>query len=139
MAPSGDPITQKRLEKHLKITGGKVFTRFPPEPNGYLHIGHAKAMFVDFGLAKASGGNCYLRFYDTNPEAEKKEYIDHIQEIIDWIGWEPFKVTYSSDYFQDLYDLAVELIKRDRAYVDHQVRILLSHRQDKAALGLEIS
>jgi glutaminyl-tRNA synthetase len=86
--------SKERLEKHLKITGGKVFTRFPPEPNGYLHIGHAKAMFVDFGLAKASGGNCYLRFDDTNPEAEKKEYIDHIQEIIDWIGWEPFKVVF---------------------------------------------
>ncbi|KAL0430153.1 UNVERIFIED_CONTAM: Glutamine--tRNA ligase, cytoplasmic [Sesamum radiatum] len=81
------------LDKHLKVTGGKVFTRFPPEPNGYLHIGHAKAMFVDFGLAKERGGCCYLRYDDTNPEAEKKEYIDHIEEIVGWMGWKPFKFT----------------------------------------------
>ncbi|XP_028069710.1 glutamine--tRNA ligase-like isoform X2 [Camellia sinensis] len=108
------------LEKHLKATGGKVFTRFPPEPNGYLHIGHAKAMFINFGLAKERGGCCYLRYDDTNPEAEKKEYIDHIEEIVRWMGWEPFKITYASDYFQDLYELAVELIRRGHAYVDHQ-------------------
>ncbi|KZV38221.1 glutaminyl-tRNA synthetase-like [Dorcoceras hygrometricum] len=108
------------LEKHLKVTGGKVFTRFPPEPNGYLHIGHAKAMFVDFGLAKERGGCCYLRYDDTNPEAEKKEYIDHIEEIVGWMGWEPFKITYTSDYFQELYELAVALIRRGHAYVDHQ-------------------
>lgn len=108
------------LDKHLKITGGKVWTRFPPEPNGYLHIGHAKAMFVDFGLAKERGGSCYLRYDDTNPEAEKKEYIDHIEEIVRWMGWEPFKITYASDYFQELYELAVELIRRGHAYVDHQ-------------------
>ncbi|KAK6134127.1 hypothetical protein DH2020_032127 [Rehmannia glutinosa] len=109
------------LDKHLKVTDGKVFTRFPPEPNGYLHIGHAKAMYVDFGLAKERGGCCYLRYDDTNPEAEKKEYIDHIEEIVGWMGWEPFKITYSSDYFQELYELAVELIRRGHAYVDHQV------------------
>ncbi|KAK9750411.1 hypothetical protein RND81_02G194900 [Saponaria officinalis] len=112
--------TREIIEKHLKVTGGKVFTRFPPEPNGYLHIGHAKAMFVDFGLAKDRGGHCYLRYDDTNPEAEKKEYIDHIEEIVRWMGWEPHKITYTSDYFQDLYDLAVELIRRGHAYVDHQ-------------------
>lgn len=112
--------TKELLEKHLKATGGKVLTRFPPEPNGYLHIGHAKAMFVDFGLAKDRGGGCYLRYDDTNPQAEKKEYIDHIEEIVKWMGWEPFKITYTSDYFQDLYDLAVELIRRGHAYVDHQ-------------------
>jgi glutaminyl-tRNA synthetase len=96
-------------------------TRFPPEPNGYLHIGHAKAMFIDFGLAKERNGHCYLRFDDTNPEAEKKEYIDHIQEIVHWMGWEPYKVTYTSDYFQALYEHAVELIRKGLAYVDHQV------------------
>ncbi|KAK8643523.1 hypothetical protein V6N13_012815 [Hibiscus sabdariffa] len=112
--------TRERLDNHLKVTGGRVFTRFPPEPNGYLHIGHAKAMFVDFGLAKERGGCCYLRYDDTNPEAEKKEYITHIEEIVQWMGWEPFKITYSSDYFQDLYELAVELIRRGHAYVDHQ-------------------
>ncbi|XP_050935511.1 glutamine--tRNA ligase-like isoform X3 [Cucumis melo] len=112
--------TRELLEKHLKATGGRVLTRFPPEPNGYLHIGHAKAMFVDFGLAKERGGGCYLRYDDTNPEAEKKEYIDHIEEIVKWMGWEPFKITYASDYFQELYELAVELIRRGHAYVDHQ-------------------
>ncbi|KMT05717.1 hypothetical protein BVRB_7g167260 [Beta vulgaris subsp. vulgaris] len=112
--------TREILNKHLKLTAGKVHTRFPPEPNGYLHIGHAKAMFVDFGLAKERGGHCYLRYDDTNPEAEKKEYIDHIEEIVRWMGWEPFKITYTSDYFQDLYELAVELIRRGHAYVDHQ-------------------
>ncbi|EOY13669.1 Glutamine-tRNA ligase / glutaminyl-tRNA synthetas, putative isoform 2 [Theobroma cacao] len=112
--------TREMLDKHLKLTGGRVFTRFPPEPNGYLHIGHAKAMFVDFGLAKERGGCCYLRYDDTNPEAEKKEYINHIEEIVKWMGWEPFKITYTSDYFQDLYELAVELIRRGHAYVDHQ-------------------
>ncbi|GLT70217.1 hypothetical protein SLA2020_423120 [Shorea laevis] len=112
--------TKELLEKHLKATGGKVLTRFPPEPNGYLHIGHAKAMFIDFGLAKERGGGCYLRYDDTNPQAEKKEYIDHIEEIVQWMGWEPLKITYTSDYFQDLYDLAVELIRRGHAYVDHQ-------------------
>ncbi|CAN6985089.1 unnamed protein product, partial [Brassica oleracea var. botrytis] len=81
------------LDKHLKVTGGKVYTRFPPEPNGYLHIGHAKAMFVNFGLAKERGGCCYLRFDDTNPEAEKKEDINHIEEIVNWMGWAPFKFT----------------------------------------------
>ncbi|XP_057961935.1 glutamine--tRNA ligase isoform X2 [Malania oleifera] len=112
--------SKEMLDKHLKATGGKVFTRFPPEPNGYLHIGHAKAMFVSFGLAKERDGCCYLRYDDTNPEAEKKEYIDHIEEIVQWMGWKPFKITYTSDYFQDLYDLAVELIRRGHAYVDHQ-------------------
>ncbi|PRQ23998.1 putative glutamine--tRNA ligase [Rosa chinensis] len=79
-----------------------------------------KAMFIDFGLAKERGGGCYLRFDDTNHEAEKKEYIDHIQEIVNWMGWEPYKITYTSDYFQDLYELAVELIRRGHAYIDHQ-------------------
>lgn len=108
------------LERHLKAKRGSVLTRFPPEPNGYLHIGHAKAMFIDFGLAKDRGGGCYLRYDDTNPEAEKKEYIDHIEEIVRWMGWEPLKITYTSDYFQELYELAVELIRRGHAYVDHQ-------------------
>ncbi|KAL6311605.1 hypothetical protein AAG906_039101 [Vitis piasezkii] len=85
----------------------KSFYTLPPEPNGYLHIGHAKLW-----PGKERGGCCYLRFDDTNPEAEKKEYIDHIEEIVQWMGWEPFKITYTSDYFQDLYDLAVELIRR---------------------------
>ncbi|XP_050221501.1 glutamine--tRNA ligase, cytoplasmic isoform X1 [Mercurialis annua] len=123
--------TRELLDKHLKATGGKVYTRFPPEPNGYLHIGHAKAMFVDFGLAKERGGCCYLRFDDTNPEAEKKEYIDHIQEIVEWMGWKPFKITYTSDYFQNLYDLAIELIRRGHAYVDHQTADEIKEYREK--------
>ena len=109
-----------QLAEHLKATGGKVVTRFPPEPNGYLHIGHAKAMFVDFGMAEKYDGFCYLRFDDTNPEAEKQEYIDHIQEIVSWLGWKPWKITHSADYFDRLHELAVQLIKTGHAYVCHQ-------------------
>jgi glutaminyl-tRNA synthetase len=120
------------LEKHLKETGGKHQTRFPPEPNGYLHIGHAKAMFIDFGLASRYGGSCYLRYDDTNPTAEKEEYIEHIQEIVRWMGWKPWKITYSSDYFQTLYELAVKLIETGNAYVDHQTAEEVSeYRQQK--------
>jgi len=105
------------LKKHLETTGGKYLTRFPPEPNGYLHLGHAKAMLLDFGLASQQGGHCYLRYDDTNPEAESQEFMDTILETVKWLGHKPWKVTFSSDYFQQLYDLAVELIKRDKAYV----------------------
>lgn len=112
--------TAEKLAAHLRRTGGKVVTRFPPEPNGYLHLGHAKAMFIDFGMAEQYGGDCYLRYDDTNPEAEKQEYIDHIQEIVKWMGWKPFKITYSSDYFQELYEFAVKLIEAGKAYVCHQ-------------------
>lgn len=99
--------SRAQLDAHLKLTGGRVITRFPPEPNGYLHIGHAKAMHVDFGSAEHFGGACYLRYDDTNPEAEKLEYITHIEDIVAWMGWKPAKITYASDYFQKLYDLAV--------------------------------
>lgn len=108
------------LEKHREVTGGKVVCRFPPEPNGYLHVGHAKAMFIDFGYAKKMGGDCILRFDDTNPTVEKTEYIDAIVEMVKWMGHEPSKITYSSDYFEELYNLAVELIKRGNAFVCHQ-------------------
>lgn len=113
------------LDEHLKLTGGRVVTRFPPEPNGYLHIGHAKAMHVDFGSAEHFGGACYLRYDDTNPEAEKMEYITHIEDIVAWMGWKPAKITYASDYFQKLYDLAVRalfqsLTRRPDARVAHR-------------------
>ncbi|MEW5320129.1 MAG: hypothetical protein WDW38_011226 [Sanguina aurantia] len=98
-----------------------VHTRFPPEPNGYLHIGHAKAMFVNFGMAEQYGGQCYLRYDYTNPEAEKLEYIQHIEDIVQWMGWKPWKITYSSEYFQQLYEFAVQLIETGHAYVCHQV------------------
>ncbi|KNC84399.1 hypothetical protein SARC_03392 [Sphaeroforma arctica JP610] len=114
------PHTMDLLKQHLKETGGKVVTRFPPEPNGILHIGHAKAMNLNFGYAKANDGICYLRYDDTNPEAEEDRYFKGIRDMVEWLGHEPYKVTHSSDYFERLYDCAIELIKRDKAYVDHQ-------------------
>ena len=108
------------LAKHRAATGGKVHTRFPPEPNGYLHIGHAKSIRFNFTVAKAYGGNTYLRFDDTNPCKENNEFIDHIKDIVSWLGYEPYKTTASSDYFQELYDIAINLIKKDKAYVCFQ-------------------
>ncbi|CAG8979782.1 hypothetical protein HYALB_00011590 [Hymenoscyphus albidus] len=96
-----------------------VVTRFPPEPNGFLHIGHAKAIAVNFGFAKYHGGKCYLRFDDTNPEAEEEKYFTAIKEMVKWLGFEPCAITYSSDNFQKLYDEAEELIKKEGAYVCH--------------------
>lgn len=96
-----------------------VLTRFPPEPNGYLHIGHAKAIAVNFGFAKYHGGQCYLRFDDTNPEAEEGVYFDSIKEIISWLGFTPFKITYSSDNFGKLYEMAEKLITLGKGYVCH--------------------
>jgi len=100
--------------------GGRMQTRFPPEPNGYLHIGHAKAIAIDFGLAKKYGGECNLRFDDTNPQKEDTEYIESIEQDIKWLGYEWANVYYASDYFQPLWDFAVWLIKQGRAYVDEQ-------------------
>ncbi|GAC95741.1 glutamyl-tRNA synthetase [Pseudozyma hubeiensis SY62] len=118
--PGENPQIKPELkQQHLAATKGLVMTRFPPEPNGFLHIGHSKAIAVNFGYARFNGGLCYLRYDDTNPEAEEEQYFTSILETVRWLGFEPFKVTYSSDYFQQLYDLAVELIKRGKAYVDH--------------------
>jgi len=100
--------------------GGRLQTRFPPEPNGYLHIGHAKAIALDFGLAKKHGGVCNLRFDDTNPQKEDTEYMDAIEQDIRWLGFEWGNIFYASDYFQQLWDFAVWLIKQGRAYVDEQ-------------------
>lgn len=99
---------------------GRIQTRFPPEPNGYLHIGHAKAICLDFGIAEKYNGTCNLRFDDTNPVKEDVEYIDSIMEDIKWLGFQWNNVYYASDYFQQLYDFAVELIKTGKAYVDEQ-------------------
>ncbi|HUX56059.1 MAG TPA: glutamine--tRNA ligase/YqeY domain fusion protein [Bacteroidales bacterium] len=106
---------------------GKVVTRFPPEPNGYLHIGHAKAICLDFGMAKKYGGKCNLRFDDTNPVKEEVEYIDSIKEDIHWLGfdWDD-REYYASDYFGKLYDFATGLITRGLAYVDDQPADLIS-------------
>lgn len=100
--------------------GGRIQTRFPPEPNGYLHIGHAKAICLDFGIARNYGGVCNLRFDDTNPVKEDVEYVDSIQEDIQWLGYQWANIYYASDYFQQLWDLAVELIKQGKAYIDEQ-------------------
>ncbi|KAK1759198.1 tRNA synthetases class I, catalytic domain-containing protein [Echria macrotheca] len=94
-----------------------VVTRFPPEPNGFLHIGHAKAIAVNFGFAKYHGGNCYLRYDDTNPEAEEEIYFTAIEDMVRWLGFSPHAITYSSDNFQKLYDLAEKLINLGKAYV----------------------
>jgi len=99
---------------------GRIQTRFPPEPNGYLHIGHAKAICIDFGIAQKYGGVCNLRFDDTNPTREDTEYVDSIMEDIQWLGFQWKNVYYASDYFQQLWDFAVELIKADKAYIDEQ-------------------
>ena len=99
---------------------GRIQTRFPPEPNGYLHIGHAKAICLDFGVAEKYNGVCNLRFDDTNPSKEDVEYVDSIQEDIAWLGYKWNKVFYASDYFQQLWDFAVKLIKEGKAYVDEQ-------------------
>ena len=100
--------------------GGRVQTRFPPEPNGYLHIGHAKAICLDFGIAKKYGGVCNLRFDDTNPVKEDLEYVDAIKEDIEWLGYHWDNIYYASDYFQQLWDFAIQLIKEGKAYIDEQ-------------------
>ncbi len=100
--------------------GGRIQTRFPPEPNGYLHIGHAKAIALDFGMAKKYGGVCNLRMDDTNPQKEDTEYVEAIKRDIEWLGFKWGDILYASDYFQQLWDLAVALIKQGRAYVDEQ-------------------
>lgn len=101
--------------------GRRLNTRFPPEPNGYLHIGHAKAICMDFGVAEKFGGTCNLRFDDTNPVKEDVEYVDSIKEDIHWLGFDwGEREYYASDYFQQLYDLAIRMIKEGKAYVDDQ-------------------
>ena len=100
--------------------GGRIQTRFPPEPNGYLHIGHAKAICMDFGVAARHGGVCNLRFDDTNPSKEDTEYVDSILNDIKWLGFQWGNVYYASDYFQQLWDFAVWLIKKGLAYIDEQ-------------------
>jgi glutaminyl-tRNA synthetase len=96
-----------------------VFTRFPPEPNGFLHIGHSKAIAVNFGFARYHSGECYLRYDDTNPEAEEEKFFIAIQEMVEWLGFKPCAITYSSDHFDKLYELAEFLIQQDGAYVCH--------------------
>ena len=100
--------------------GGRVATRFPPEPNGYLHIGHAKSICLNFGVARDYGGTCNLRFDDTNPVKEDVEYVDSIMDDVRWLGFEWDNLHFASDYFEQLYEYAIELIAKDKAYVDSQ-------------------
>ncbi len=113
---------EEMVEKDLAEgkNGGRVQTRFPPEPNGYLHIGHAKAICMDFGMAEKHGGICNLRFDDTNPTKEDTEYVDAIKEDIEWLGFKWENEFYASDYFQQLWDFAIDLIKEGKAYIDEQ-------------------
>lgn len=113
-----EQIVQKDLAEGKN--GGRLQTRFPPEPNGYLHIGHAKAICMDFGVAEKFGGICNLRFDDTNPQKEDTEYVDAILDDIRWLGFHWEHIFYASDYFQQLWDFAVRLIRQGKAYVDEQ-------------------
>ncbi len=110
------------VEKDLAegVNGGRIQTRFPPEPNGYLHIGHVKAICMDFGIAEKYNGVCNLRFDDTNPAKEDTEYVETIERDIAWLGFKWGQIYYASDYFQQLYDLAIMFIKQGKAYVDEQ-------------------
>lgn len=108
-------IIEKDLEN--KKYGDKVYTRFPPEPNGYLHIGHAKSICLNFSTAAKYGGKCNLRYDDTNPVKEDVEYVDSIEEDVKWLGWQWDKRLWASDYFDQMYEAAVELIKKGKAYV----------------------
>ena len=118
------------IEEDLKSAKVEsILTRFPPEPNGYLHLGHAKSLCINFGLAQKYGGKTNLRYDDTNPAKEDVEYVDAIKEDIKWLGFEWEKECYASDYFQQLYDWAEELIKRGLAYVDDQTQEEISRNR----------
>lgn len=111
-----EEIIERDLQN--KVHDGRVLTRFPPEPNGYLHIGHAKSICINFGLAKKYGGECNLRFDDTNPETEETEYVESIKADIQWLGFQWDRELYTSDYFGNLYEYALQLIRQGDAYVD---------------------
>ncbi len=119
---SGTDFIREKIRSDLAAGryGGRVQTRFPPEPNGYLHIGHAKAICLNFGLAEEFDGTCLLRFDDTNPETEDHEYIEAIVEDVAWLGFEPAEIRYASDYFPQIYAWAEDLISKGLAYVDDQ-------------------
>lgn len=118
-------------EKQMKETGGCFMTRFPPEPNGWIHIGHAKAMYLDFGLSELKGGKCYMRLDDTNPSKEKDEYIEGIKSDVQWMGFNWWKITHTSDYFHQLHDYAIQLIKNGLAYVCHQTKEEVKESREK--------
>ena len=123
--PAGPPAAPSNFIRDIILRdlesnkfAGRVQTRFPPEPNGYLHIGHAKSICLNFGLAAEFGGKTNLRFDDTNPEKEEQEYVDSIIDNVHWLGfdWED-RVFFASDYFEQIYQWALELIRKGKAYV----------------------
>jgi glutaminyl-tRNA synthetase len=129
------------IEEDLKNkkNDGRVLTRFPPEPNGYLHIGHAKSICLNFGLGKNYGGKTNLRFDDTNPTKEEQEYVDSIMDNVHWLGfdWED-RLFFASDYFDQLYEWAVMLIKEGKAYVDdHSAEEISEQRGTPTQPGVE--
>ena len=118
----GISFVEQLIEEDLAEgkNGGRIQTRFPPEPNGYLHIGHAKAICMDFGAAEKYNGVCNLRFDDTNPSKENNEYVENILHDIEWLGFKWNEIYYASDYFSKLWDFAIWMIKNGHAYVDEQ-------------------
>ncbi len=121
--PGENPqLSEDIRQAHLRATGGRVVTRFPPEPNGFLHIGHAKAINLNFKYAEAFGGICYLRMDDTNPEAEVPAFYEAIKESVSWLGFTPYAVTAASDYFEELYEIAMRLVRNGDAYVCHMTQ-----------------
>ena len=130
-APSLDFVREKvAADVASGRYGGRVQTRFPPEPNGFLHVGHAKSIYLNFGIAEDFGGSCFLRFDDTNPETEDVSYVDAIQQDLEWLGVAPSgPVRYASDYFEQLYDWAELLITKGLAYVDDQDKETISEQR----------
>ncbi len=120
--PTGLDFIRRTIEEDKRTGkwGDRVATRFPPEPNGYLHIGHAKSICLNFGIAQEYGGSCNLRYDDTNPAKEEEEYVKSIEDDVRWLGFSPATVVWASDYFGAMYDFAVELVKKGLAYVDDQ-------------------
>src|SRR4051812_33849386 len=133
--PTGLDFVRRIVEEDTRTNkwGGRVATRFPPEPNGYLHIGHAKAIALNFGVAEENGGVCNLRYDDTNPAQEKEEYVRAIEEDIAWLGFKRSEILGASDYFDLMSDCAVGLIKKGKAYVDDQTAEEI--RKSRGGLG----
>src|ERR1041384_5820694 len=121
-APESLDFVRRIVEEDIRTNkwGGRIATRFPPEPNGYLHIGHAKSICLNFGIAQEFGGTCNLRFDDTNPTKEDVEYVESIEEDVRWLGFAWTGLHFASDYFEQLYQFAEHLIERGLAYVDSQ-------------------
>ena len=120
--PVGLDFIRRIIEEDARTNrwGGRVATRFPPEPNGYLHIGHAKSICLNFGVALEYGGTCNLRYDDTNPAKEEEEYVKAIEDDVRWLGFTPSNTLWASDYFDTIYEYAVDLVKKGLAYVDDQ-------------------